>query len=122
MTLFTSRQSSDANPSRFGIKGNVVDLFSNVTRPPCFCYFHCFVDLVLECFKVENCSWGWGIIIGSDVTEHWVLGFKGGCEVVATEVEPPLFLAVINHFCVLSTAKNGFIELGVVEWFLETVS
>ena len=48
--------------------------------------------------------------------------FEGGCEGVAAEVEPPLIFAFIDHCCVLSTAEDGFIELGVVELFLNTVS
>ena len=79
MTCLTSLQTSDAHPSRSGIKVRVVDFFSKVTRPPCFGYIHCFVDLVLECFQVAKCSCGRGIIIGSDFMEHLVLGFKGGC-------------------------------------------
>ena len=71
---------------------------------------------------MAKCSRGWGIIIGSNSMEHLFLGFKGGCEGVMTEVEPPLVLTVIDHRCVLSTAKNGFIKLGVFEWFLESVS
>ena len=122
MTRLTSCNPSDAHPSRFGVKGHVVVFLSKVTRPSCFWYVHCFVDLLLKCFQVAKCSQGWVIIIVSNAMEHLVLGFKGGCEVVTTEVEPPLVLTVIDHCCVLSTAKNGFIKLGVVEWFLESVS
>ena len=55
---------------------------------------------------------------------HGVLSFglREWGEGVAAEVEPTPVLAVIDHCFPLSTAENGFIELVVVEWFLETVS
>ena len=121
MTCLTSYQPFDVYPKPFGIKGHVVDFLSEATRPSCFRYVHCFVDLLLECFQVEKCSRGWGIITGSNDMEHQVSGFKGGCECVTTEVEPPLVLPVIDHRCLLATAKNGFIKLGVVEWFSKSV-
>ena len=58
MTRLASHQPFGFHPSHFGIKGNDVDFLSEVTRPSCFCYVHCFVNLVLECFQVAKCSWG----------------------------------------------------------------
>ena len=55
VTRLTSHQQFDVHPIPFEIKERVVDFLNEVKRPSFFHYFHCFVDLVLECFQVEKC-------------------------------------------------------------------
>ena len=121
MTRITSHQSFNIFPHPFRIKGHIVYLLSNVTRPSCFFDINCFVNLVLKSFQATKCYWGWYAIVGTNAMEYSVPCFKGGGEGITTEVEPSVVLTIVSRRCLFPAANDGLVVLSVVEGFTKSI-
>ena len=121
MTCLASHQSFDIFPCPFRIKGRVVYLLSEVTRPSCFREINCFVNLVLNSLQVTKCSWGWYANVSTNAMEYLVPCFKCGGEVIMTEVELSVVLAIVSHPYLFPAAKDGLVVLSVVEGFTNSI-